>query len=44
MIVGMLKIWNCKRCLHEWANRLDKKPVICPHCKSPYWDRERVRK
>jgi DNA-directed RNA polymerase subunit RPC12/RpoP len=34
----------CCRCLHEWPQRLaaDQKPVRCPKCRSPYWDRERL--
>lgn len=31
----------CKRCTHEWYPRTPEKPLICPKCKSPYWDRER---
>jgi hypothetical protein len=36
---------KCKRCGHEWARRGDELPRVCPNpeCKSPYWDRERVR-
>jgi hypothetical protein len=40
--------WNpgdvatCKRCGHEWMCRA-KNPSQCPGCKSPYWDKERVR-
>jgi len=32
----------CNRCRHEWVKRAD---VVkwCPKCKSPYWDKERVR-
>lgn len=29
----------CERCGHVWVPRLGRKPVICPKCKSPYWDR-----
>lgn len=33
----------CLRCTWEWDQRKapDKRPAQCPHCKSPYWDRER---
>jgi len=32
----------CKRCNHKWIPR--KREIrICPKCKSPYWDRDRVR-
>jgi hypothetical protein len=34
--------FRCSRCKHEWVpNSPDKKPKVCPRCKSPYWDRER---
>jgi ribosomal protein L37AE/L43A len=29
----------CSRCEHQWVPRSAQKPVICPKCKSPYWDR-----
>jgi hypothetical protein len=32
---------KCKRCLSSWIPRKQGKPVQCPRCKSPYWDRER---
>jgi predicted Zn-ribbon and HTH transcriptional regulator len=39
-----VQIWGyrCERCGHEWVPR-DKAqdPKVCPHCKSPYWDRPR---
>lgn len=30
---------KCKRCRHEWNPR---KPDVrvCPHCHSPYWDKD----
>lgn len=28
----------CKRCKHKWIPRQPVKPVVCPKCKSPYWD------
>ena len=33
--------FKCIRCEHKWAPRTNRKPVICPKCKSPYWDRAR---
>jgi DNA-directed RNA polymerase subunit RPC12/RpoP len=36
-----IKIYNCKRCNHEWANRNGREPIICPRCKSAYWNREK---
>lgn len=32
---------DCKRCNHAWYPRAQKKPVLCPKCKSPYWNRDR---
>lgn len=34
---------ECKRCNHKWRPRFDELPEICPDCKSPYWNKERVR-
>jgi len=31
---------SCKRCGHVWIPR-QREVVICPKCKSPYWNRER---
>jgi len=31
----------CERCKHEWIGRLPGDPVVCPQCKSPYWNRPR---
>ena len=33
----------CLRCNHVWYGRTDNKPVKCPKCISPYWDRPRQR-
>ena len=30
---------NCKRCGHKWYARAAGRPVQCPRCKSPAWDR-----
>lgn len=32
---------KCKRCGHTWFRRTPKKPVLCPSCKSKYWDEDR---
>lgn len=29
---------KCERCGHDWYQRSENKPRICPKCKSPYWD------
>lgn len=41
--------YKCERCSHEWlprvsleelkAGNIKEEPVICPKCKSPYWNR-----
>jgi hypothetical protein len=30
----------CRRCRHQWYARAARRPVQCPRCKSPAWDRE----
>lgn len=37
---------KCTRCGHTWIPRSDVIPKVCPNpkCKSPYWNRERIRK
>jgi predicted Zn-ribbon and HTH transcriptional regulator len=35
--------FQCERCGHEWVAKTERRPIICPKCKSPYWDRPRVR-
>lgn len=36
---------ECNRCGHKWRPRTDKEPLVCPNpkCKSPYWNKERIR-
>jgi len=36
-----IKVYECKceRCSHEWITRSEDVPVVCPSCKSPYWDK-----
>lgn len=34
---------KCERCGHEWEARVEK-PVRCPKCISPFWDRKRTRR
>ncbi|MBS3076150.1 hypothetical protein J4481_00210 [Candidatus Pacearchaeota archaeon] len=29
----------CERCKHGWITRTEDLPVVCPKCKSPYWDK-----
>jgi len=37
------KVLTCNRCLHKWASRMVIEPKLCPGCKSPYWNKPRVR-
>lgn len=33
---------QCERCAHEWLPReKDVDPIVCPSCKSPYWNKPR---
>ena len=34
---------KCNRCNHEWIRRQEIKPKTCPKCRSPYWNKARVR-
>jgi len=36
-----IKVYECKceRCEHEWITRTEELPIVCPKCKSPYWDK-----
>jgi DNA-directed RNA polymerase subunit RPC12/RpoP len=36
-----LAVYRCLRCSHEWLPRVTSRPVQCPHCHSPYWDKQR---
>lgn len=32
--------YSCDRCAHQWVPRRNgRDPVVCPRCKSPYWNR-----
>lgn len=35
--------FRCGRCQYTWLPRFERRPTICPKCKSPYWDKERIR-
>lgn len=35
------KGFKCERCGHEWIPRNEEMPIICPRCKSPYWNKSR---
>ena len=37
-----MKGYQCSRCNHVWVPReKDVRPIVCPKCKSPYWDRSK---
>lgn len=36
-----LEGFHCLRCDHEWVPRGTDEPVICPKCKSAYWNKPR---
>lgn len=36
--------FKCERCGHEWIPRTKEQPIICPKCKSPYWNKPRKEK
>ena len=37
-------VWKCKRCGASWEGRKAGKPVRCPRCTSPYWDKPRQKR
>ena len=40
-VEGVLTQHACLRCSKTWWPRRPSKPLRCPRCKSPYWDRPR---
>lgn len=34
---------TCKRCGHKWCPRKGE-VMLCPHCKSPYWNKTKSKK
>ena len=34
--------FECERCYHKWIPRSDESPIVCPKCKSPYWNKKRI--
>ena len=36
--------YKCERCKHEWIPRNKEHPIICPACKSAYWDKPKKKK
>ena len=41
-----IELCTCTRCGWQWYPKTPEKPKTCANqkCRSPYWDRERVRK
>ena len=39
-----LKGYKCERCNHTWVPREEHTPLVCPKCKSPYWNKPRQTK
>lgn len=39
-----IPLLKCLRCGHEWLPRQNKRPMICPKCKSAYWDQPKRAK
>lgn len=39
-----IKGYKCERCKHKWVPRNNRKPIICPKCKSAYWDKPRKKR
>ncbi len=35
---------RCNRCGHEWRQKTQQRPAMCPHCKRMTWDRPPVWK
>jgi len=39
--IKILKL-KCKRCNHKWVPKQEI-ILVCPKCKSPYWDKEKIK-
>jgi len=41
-----IKGYKCERCEHEWPPRKKEAqtPIVCPKCKSPYWNKPKEKK
>lgn len=44
----LVTVYSCERCEHDWiprdwdqAAKDQSPPLVCPKCKSPYWNRPR---
>jgi len=45
MSIEEVKVFKCEceRCGHDWITKTREKPMVCPKCKSPYWDKPRKK-
>ena len=34
---------RCNRCGHVWIPRRERTPEVCSNCKSPFWNKPKVR-
>jgi len=34
---------QCERCEHSWITRTEEIPIVCPKCKSPYWNKLKTK-
>lgn len=41
---GSSRVLSCERCGHTWLQRKEDLPKTCAKCKSPYWNKPRIRK
>jgi len=40
---GKIPVLICKRCEWSWFPRTTQLPKVCPRCKSPYWNKPRIK-
>ncbi len=33
---------TCKRCKHTWILKKEQEPIVCPSCKSPYYNKPKT--
>ena len=38
VITMEVTICRCERCGYEWTCKNNPPPMVCSHCRSPYWD------
>lgn len=44
MSMAIIEKARCFRCGYTWESESKKTPVVCPRCRSPYWDTQRRKK